>query len=84
MQLQTPDTFNNQYRVIETPKLYASRFRRRGQKVGESAEKIVAELKVLYDKAHGNRDRKTRDEDLVRRQLTTLSFMLLILFKRGI
>ena len=63
---------NNRYRVIETPRLYASRFSRRTQKVVETAEEFAAELKVLYDKAHGFRDRKIRDEDLVRRFLDGL------------
>lgn len=36
------------------------------------AEAYAAELKALYDKAHGFRNRKTRDEDLVRRFLNGL------------
>jgi hypothetical protein len=63
---------NNRYRTIETPRLFASKFSKRSQKVGETAEEFAAELKVLYDKAHGFRDRKTRDEDLVRRFLDGL------------
>lgn len=63
---------SNRYRVIETARLYASRFSRRAQRINETAEQFAAELKVLYDKAHGYRDKKTRDEDLVRRFLDGL------------
>ncbi|MES9905514.1 MAG: hypothetical protein ABW168_22905 [Sedimenticola sp.] len=36
------------------------------------AEDFAADLKMLYDKGHGYRDRKTRNEDLVRRFLDGL------------
>ena len=58
---------NNRYRVIETAKTYAGKFNRRMQKTGESVEDYAAELKMLYDKAYPNRDRNTRQEDLLRR-----------------
>lgn len=57
------------YRVVETPQSFAAQFSRRNQKIGETIEAYAAELKRLYDKAHRRRDRKTRDEDLVRRFL---------------
>lgn len=60
------------YRVIETSQSFAAKFSRRNQKHGESAEAYAADLKRLYDKAHGHRDRQTRDEDLVRRFLDGL------------
>jgi hypothetical protein len=66
------DEITSRYRVIETPKLFASRFSRRSQRVGETAEEFAAELKVLYDKAHGFRDKRTRNEDLLRRFLDGL------------
>jgi len=60
------------YRVIETSRSFAAKFSRRNQKHGEKAEDYAAELKRLYDKAHKQRDRSTRDEDLVRRFLDGL------------
>ncbi|KAH3866624.1 hypothetical protein DPMN_029722 [Dreissena polymorpha] len=62
----------SRYRVIETPRSFAAKFNRRSQRHGETAEEYAAELKKLYDKAHGYRDRLTRDEDLVRRFLDGL------------
>lgn len=49
---------NSRYRVIETARLYASRFSKRSQRIGETAETFAAELKVLYDKAHGYLDKR--------------------------
>ena len=63
---------NSRFRVIETPRAFAAKFSRRNQKHGETAEDYAANLKMLYDKAHGYRDRRTRDEDLVRRFLDGL------------
>lgn len=57
------------YKVIETSQSFAAKFSRRNQRVGETIEEYAAELKRLYDKAHSHRDRRTRDEDLVRRFL---------------
>ena len=58
---------NSRFRVIETPRAYAAKFSRRIQREGETAEEFAADLKRLYDKAHGYRDRKTREEDLMRK-----------------
>ena len=63
---------DNRFRVIETSRSFASKFSRRTQKPEESIEDYAAELKRLYDKAHGYRDRRSRDEDLVRRFLDGL------------
>jgi hypothetical protein len=63
---------NNRFMVIETNRAFASKFSRRCQKVGETVEDFAADLKMLYDKAHGYRDRHIRDEDLVRRFLDGL------------
>ena len=78
----TPDILNDygellhemncRFRVIETPRSFAAKFSRRSQKPNESVEDFAADLKKLYDKAHGYRDRRTRDEDLVRRFLDGL------------
>ena len=63
----------NRFRKVETTKSYRARFSNRDQKQGESVEEYAAELKRLYDKAHGSRDRETRKEDLLRRFLDGLS-----------
>ena len=63
----------NRFRVVETSKSYAAKFSSRSQKVGERVEEYAAELKRLYDKAHPNRDSRTREEDLLRRFLDGLS-----------
>ena len=63
---------HTRFRVIETPRAFAAKFSRRNQKVGETAEDYAADLKLLYDKAHGYRDRRTREEDLVRKFLDGL------------
>lgn len=63
---------HSRFKVIETPRSFAAMFSRRVQRSGESVENYAAELKRLYDKGHGYRDRKTRDEDLVRRFLDGL------------
>jgi hypothetical protein len=63
---------NCRFRVIETTGSLAAKFSRRSQKYGETIEDYAADLKRLYDKAHGHRDRRIRDEDLVRRFLDGL------------
>ena len=63
---------NSRFRRIETEKSFAAKFSRRDQRNNETAEEYASELKMLYDKAHGYRDRKTRNEDLVRRFLNGL------------
>ncbi|KAH3712117.1 hypothetical protein DPMN_071796 [Dreissena polymorpha] len=60
---------NSRFRVIETEKSFASKFAHRYQRQGESVEEYAANLRELYDRAHARRDKKTRDEDLVRRFL---------------
>ncbi len=60
------------YRVIHTARSYAAKFSKRSQKYGETAEYFAADLKMLYDKGHGYRDRISRNEDLVRRFLDGL------------
>jgi len=67
------EELDSRFRIIETPRSFASKFSRRSQRHGETLEEYAAELKQLYDKAHGWRDRRTRDEDLVRRFLDGLS-----------
>ena len=59
----------HRYRKVETTRTYSAQFSNRIQKSGESVEDYAAELKRLYDKAHANRDRSTRREDLLRRFL---------------
>ena len=61
------------FRVIETSKTFWMKFTNRNQLEGESVEEYAAELKKLYDKAHSNRDSKTRTEDLLRRFLDGMS-----------
>lgn len=63
---------NSRFRVIETARSFAAQFSRRVQRHGESVEDYAADLKRLYDKGHSFRDKKTRDEDLVRRFLDGL------------
>ena len=77
------DSFNNyhelihelscRFQPIETARSYASKFSRRNQRQGEKLEEYAADLKVLYDKAHSHRDRRTRQEDLVRRFMDGLT-----------
>ena len=64
---------HSRYRVVETARSFAVQFSRRSQKYGESIEEYAADLKRLYDKAHGYRDRFCREEDLVRRFLDGLT-----------
>ena len=63
---------DSRFRVIETSRSFAAKFSRRSQRTGETAEEYAADLKILYDKAHGYRDRHIREEDLVRRFLDGL------------
>ncbi len=42
------------------------------EKASETVEEYAAELKRLYDKAHKDRDRRTRQQDLLRRFLDGL------------
>ena len=63
---------NSRFRVVETKKTFGAQFSKRNQKVSESAEEYVAELKRLDDKAYSQRDSETRHEDLLRRFLDSL------------
>ena len=64
---------NNRFRVVETRKTFGAKFSNRSQKPGETVEEYAADLKMLYDKAHVNRDYETRTEDLLRRFLDGLN-----------
>lgn len=64
---------NSRYRSIQTARVAAARFMNRRQKVGETAEEYASDLKKLYDQAHGYRDKKIRQEDLMRRFLDGLA-----------
>lgn len=64
---------NARFRIVETRRTYGVQFSNRQQKSGESVEEYAADLKRLYDKAYKNRDRSTRQEDLLRRFLDGLS-----------
>ena len=63
---------SSRFQMVETSRLFESRFARRNQYHDESVEVFAAELKMLYDRAHPHRDRRTREEDLVRRFLDGL------------
>ena len=60
------------FRKVETTGTFRTQFSHRRQKMGESVEIYAAELKRIYDKAYPDRDRKTRQEDLLRRFLEGL------------
>ena len=62
----------NRFRKVINPKTYGTKFSACNQRPSQSAEDYAAELKMLYDKAYPSRDRKTRDEDLLRRFLSGL------------
>ena len=60
------------FRRVEARKSLGVMFSRRVQRPSETVQEYAAELKRLYDKAHPNRDRQTRTEDLLRRFLDGL------------
>ena len=62
----------SRFRVIETPKQYAAQFSHRDQHQGESIIEYACDLKRLYNKAFPDRDRRIRDQDLLRRFLDGL------------
>ena len=64
---------NSRFRVVETKRTFGAQFSKCVQKSNQTAEEFAAELKMLYDKAHANRDRQTRVEDLLRRFLDGLN-----------
>ena len=67
------EELGHRYHKVETSQTYGAQFSNRNQKHGESPEEYAAELKRLYDKAHANRDKQTRREDLLRRFLDGLT-----------
>lgn len=69
---QLVQELKHRFRKVETAKTYGAQFSNRSQHQGESVEDYAAELKRLYDKAHANRDKETRREDLLRRFLDGL------------
>ncbi|VDI37990.1 Hypothetical predicted protein [Mytilus galloprovincialis] len=57
----------NRFGEIDTTKIYISRFNgRRQANTDESVQNFAAELKMLYDKGYPHRDKRTRQEDLLR------------------
>ena len=62
----------NRFQKVENPKTYGTLFSTCKQKATEGVETFAAELKTLYDKAHSQRDAKTREEDLLRKFLDGL------------
>lgn len=63
---------NSIYSVIETPRSFAAKFRKRVKKPGETAEDSAFDFKRLYDKANGYRDKKSRNEDFTKQFLDGL------------
>ena len=63
---------NYRFRRVEARKSLGVMSSRRVQRPSETVQEYAAELKRLYDKAHPNRDRQTRTEDLLRRFLDGL------------
>ena len=57
----------NRFRKIETSRTFGSKFSRRVQLADESIEEYAGVLKRLYDKAHPQRVKATRREDLLRK-----------------
>lgn len=69
---QLVQELKNSFRKVETARTYGAQFSNRSQNPGETVEEYAADLKRLYDKAHANRDKRTRTEDLLRRFLDGL------------
>lgn len=63
---------NCRFRVIKTSRAMVAKFTRRSQRQKETIVDYAAGLKQLCDKAHRDRDRITRDEDLLMVFKTTL------------
>lgn len=70
---QLTKELGNRFGVIETNRIFQTKFRRRDQKNGEPVQSYAAELKSLYSKAYPNRDNLTKQQDLVSRFLLGLS-----------
>ncbi|KAH3798759.1 hypothetical protein DPMN_152362 [Dreissena polymorpha] len=47
------EELDSRFRVIEMPRSFVSKFSQRSQRHGETLEEYAAELKQLYNKAHG-------------------------------
>ena len=56
----------------------SAQFSYRSQKTSESVEEYAAEIKRLYYKAHANRDKETRREDLLRKFLDVCMMQRLV------
>jgi len=69
---QLVQELGNRFRKVEARKAMGAQFSHRIQKSNETVQEYSADLKRLYDKAHPNRDRITRAEDLLRRFLDGL------------
>ena len=67
------EELNTRFQMVETPKSYSAKFNNRTQKPGESVTEFAADLKKLYYKAFPNRDRETRNQDLLRKFLDGLT-----------
>ncbi|KAH3806479.1 hypothetical protein DPMN_134799 [Dreissena polymorpha] len=67
------EELDSRFRIIETQRSFASKFSQRSQRHGETLKGYSAEFMQLYDNAYDWRDRRNRDEDLVRRFLDGLS-----------
>ena len=66
------EEMNSRFKTIETARSFASQLSRRSQRHNEKIEEYAADLKRLYDKAHGYRSKRATDKDLVRKFLEGL------------
>ena len=63
---------NSVFRKVEIPRTFAKQFHSRVQGEDESVQEYAIDLRYLYYKAYKHRDKRTREEDLVRRFLDGL------------
>jgi len=63
---------DNRFQEVDTTKIYITKFNNRRQTEKESVQEFAAELKRLFDKGFPNRDKVTRQEDLLRQFLVGL------------
>lgn len=63
---------DNRFQEVDTTKIYITKFNNRRQTGNESVQEFAAELKRLFDKGFPNRDKVTRQEDLLRQFLIGL------------
>ena len=61
------------YRTVEQRRTMGAKFSHREQRTTKSVQDFSSDLKLLYDRAHPDRDRQTRMEDLLRRFLDGLN-----------